>query len=151
MSDVVVVDGTERIQMKYSVADNRISSNMFGAKGRKTLNGNRADLRIKNPSPQFLLYSDPAVNLSNSTVLVRFDVKSDRREIRDVKVGMGSVSSSFPKDHVIDVNIEEVRTEPGARRMILYKLTPKSPLKSGEYCLIRNHTFFFDFGVDSRP
>ena len=151
MTDVVVVDGTERIQMKYSVADNRISSDMFGAEGRKTLNGNRADLRIKNLSPQFLVYSDPAVNLSNSTVLVRFDVKSDRREIRDVKVAMGYVFSSLPKDHVIDVNIEEVRTEPGNRRMILYKLTPKSPLKRGEYCLIRNRTFFFDFGVDAKP
>src|SRR5205807_6692787 len=110
-----------------------ISSNMFGAKGRKTLNGKQADLRIKNPSPQFMLYSDPAVNLSNSTALVRLDVKSDRREIRTVKVGLGTVSSSLPKDHVIDVTIEEVRTEPGNRRMILYKMTPTSPLKPGEY------------------
>ncbi len=150
LTDVIVVDGSERIQMKYSLADNRISSNMFGGKARSTLNGKRADLRIKNASPQFLLYSDPAENLSNAAVLVRLDVKSDRREIRTVKVGMGSVSSSLPKDHVIEVNIEQVRTEPGNRRMNLYKMTPTSALKPGEYCLIRNRTLFFDFGVDAK-
>jgi hypothetical protein len=79
---VVVIDGADRIQMKYSLADNRISSNVFGAKGRSTLNGNKADLRIKSDSPQFMLYSDPAVNLSNAVALVRLDVKSDHREIR---------------------------------------------------------------------
>ncbi len=148
VTDVVVIDGANRIQMKYSLADNRISSNVFGAKGRSTLNGKKADLRIKGDSPQFMLYSDPSVNLSNSVALVRLDVKSDRREIRTVKVGMGSVSSSLPKDHVININIEEVRSEPGNRRMNLYKIIPTSPLKPGEYCLIRNRTFFFDFGLD---
>lgn len=151
MTDVVVVDGADRIQMKYSLADNQISSNVFGAKGRSTLNGNRADLRIKNALPQFMLFSDPAVNLSNAAVLVRLDVKSDHREIRTVKVNLGGASSSLPKDHLIDVNIEQVRTEPGNRRMNLYKITPTSPLKPGEYCLIRNRTFFFDFGVDAKP
>jgi len=78
-------------------------------------------------------------------------LKSDRREIRTVKVGIGSVSSSLPKDHVISVNIEEIRSEPGNRRMNLYKIIPTSPLKPGEYCLIRDRTFFFDFGVDAKP
>jgi len=149
MTDVVVVDGADRIQMKYSLADNQISSNVFGSKAHSTLNGKRADLRIKNASPQFMLYSDPAVNLSNAAVLVRLDVKTDHREIRTMKVNMGSLSSSLPKDHVIDMNIEQVRTEPGNRRMNLYKMTPTSPLKPGEYCLIRNRTYFFDFGVDA--
>jgi hypothetical protein len=150
MNDVIVVDGTERIQMKYSIADTKISSNMLGGKAHSTLNGQKADLRVKSASPQFLLYSDPAVNLSNAVVLIRLDVKSDHREIRTVKVGMGNVSSSLPKDHVIEVNIEEIRSESGNRRMNLYKMTPKSPLKSGEYCLIRNRTLFFDFGVDAK-
>src|SRR5205814_1033038 len=81
MNDVVVVDGTERIQMKYSIADTKISSNMLGGKAHSTLNGQKADLRVKSASPQFLLYSDPAVNLSNAVVLIRLDVKSDHREI----------------------------------------------------------------------
>jgi hypothetical protein len=148
VTDVVVIDGADRIQMKYSLADNRISSNVFGAKGRSTLNGKKADLRVKNTAPQFMVYSDPAINLSNNTVLVRLDVKSDHREIRTVKVGMGSVSSSLPKDHVINVKIEELRSEPGNRRMNIYKIVPTSPLPAGEYCLIRNRTFFFDFGID---
>jgi len=151
VTDVVVIDGADRIQMKYSLAESRISSNMFGAKGRSTLNGKKADLRIKSDTPQFMLFSDPAANLSNAVALVRLDVKSDRREIRTVKVGIGSVSSSLPKDHVISVNIEEIRSEPGNRRMNLYKIIPTSPLKPGEYCLIRDRTFFFDFGVDAKP
>jgi len=48
----------------------------------------------------------------NCIALVRLDVKADHREMRVVKVSMGSVSSSLPKGHVIGVNIEEVRSEP---------------------------------------
>jgi hypothetical protein len=86
----------------------------------------------------------------NCIALVRLDVKSDYREIRTVKVSMGSVSSSLPRDHVIGVNIEEVCSEPGNRRMNLYKIVPSSPLPLGEYCLIRNRVFYFDFGIDPK-
>lgn len=86
INDVVVVDGTERIQMKYSIADTKISSNMLGGKAHSTLNGQKADLRVRSASPQFLLYSDPAVNVSNAVVLIRLDVKSDHARFEPLRL-----------------------------------------------------------------
>ena len=149
-TDVFVMDGDNRIQMKYSHADTRGSHNILTAKIYYTLNGPKSDLRIKSSTPQFLFYSDPAEKLTD--VLIRLDVKSDRREIRWIKsTGMGTSTSSLPRDHVIDVNIEEVSSEPGDRKMNLYRVTPTSPLKPGEYCLRLHRTFFFDFGIDAKP
>ena len=61
---------------------------------------------------------------------------------------MGSVSSSLPKDHVIGVTIEQVRSEPGNQSINLYKAVPSLPLLPGEYCLICNRVLYFDFGMD---
>lgn len=148
-TDVFVMDGDDRIQMKYSLADSRGSHNVLAAKIYHTLNGPKSDLRIKTNTPQFLFYSDPAEKLGD--ILIRFDVKSDHREIRWIKATSTGSTSSLPKDHVIDVKIEEVSSEPGARRMTQYRVTPTSPLPPGEYCLILHRTFFFDFGIDAKP
>src|SRR5712692_38361 len=139
-TDVFVMDGDNRIQMKYSLAETRGSHNVLAAKVYHTLNGQKSDLRIKTNTPQFFFYSDPAEKLSE--ILIRLDVKSDHREIRWIKAtGTGS-TSSLPKDHVIDVKIEEVSSEPGDRRMNLYGVTPTSPLPPGEYCLVLHRVFF---------
>ena len=147
--DVFVMDGDNRIQMKYSLAETSGSHNVLGAKTYHTLNGQKSDIRIKTNTPQFLFYSDPAEKLGE--ILIRFDVKSDHREIRWIKVTSVGSTSSLPKDHVIDVKIEEVSSEQGSRRMNLYRVTPTSPLPPGEYCLVLHHAFFFDFGIDAKP
>src|SRR5260370_25369794 len=148
-TDVFAMDGDNRIQMKYSLAEIQGSHNVLGAKTYHTLNGQKSDLRIKTNTPQFLFYSDPAEQLSE--ILIRFDVKSHHREIRWIKMTSVSSTSSLPKDHVIDVKIEEVSSEPGTRRMNLYRVTPTSPLPPGEYCLVLHRVFFFDFGIDGKP
>ncbi len=148
-TDVFVMDGDNRIQMKYSLADIKGSHNVLGAKEYHTLNSPKSDLRIKTNIPQFLLYSDPAEKLND--VLIRFDVKSDHREIRFIKVTTVGSTSSLPRDHVVDVKIEEVSSEPGNRRMNLYRVTPTSPLLPGEYCIVLHRVFYFDFGIDAKP
>ena len=86
----------------------------------------------------------------NCIALVRLDVKSHHSEIRTVKVSKGSVSSSLPKDHVVGMNIKEVRSEPGNQSINLYKAVPSLPLLPGEYCLICNRVLYFNFGIDPK-
>ncbi|HMJ26640.1 MAG TPA: hypothetical protein VK475_12455, partial [Pyrinomonadaceae bacterium] len=74
----------------------------------------------------------------------RFDVRSDRREIRVAKGSGGLALMSIPKDHLIETTVEEIRNGSTKR----YRLKPTGPLPPGEYCLSRRMSICYDFGVD---
>jgi hypothetical protein len=139
---LLLVDGTQSVQMKDSVASRKGSSNVLVSKQHYRFKGPRATLRTKATIPEFQFETDP--NSDDAVQLFRFDVRSDRREIRVASGSGGLVMMSIPKDHLVETTVEEIGS--GATKR--YRMKPKRPLQPGEYCLSRGMSRFYDFGVD---
>lgn len=145
ISDVTIIDGTRTLALK-DVAPS--SHSRFGiplSKQYFIFNGKSASIRTANKTPLFELVADPATNVSANVYLLRFDVRSDRREIRVAK-GSGLAELKIPADHLIAFSVKEVGDGPNSTKR--YRLTPNVPLRPGEYCLAYSITAFYDFGVD---
>ena len=141
---VLLVDGTQSVQMKDSVASRKGSSSVFVSKQFYVFKGSRAALRTKTTRPEFQFETDPAFD--DPVYLFRFDVHSDRREIRVAKGSGGLALMSLPKDHLIETTVEEIGNGQNQRKR--YLLKPTMPLQPGEYCLSRRFSICYDFGVD---
>ncbi len=141
---VVLVDGTRLVQMKDNLASRKGSSSIVVSKQFYVFKGPRAVLRTKTAQPEFQFETDPAFD--DPVYLFRFDVHSDRREIRVAKGTGGLTLMSLPKDHLVETTMEEIgKGQTLARR---YRLKPRVPLPPGEYCLSRKMAVCYDFGVD---
>jgi len=141
---VLLVDATQSVQMKDSVASRKGSSSVVVSKQFYVFKGPRAALRTKTRLPEFQFEMDPAFD--DPVYLYRFDVHSDRREIRVAKGSGGLAVMSIPEDHLIETALEEIGTGQSSTRR--YRLKPKAPLQPGEYCLSRRISTCYDFGVD---
>ena len=141
---VLLVDGTQSVQMKDSVASRKGSSSVFVSKQFYVFKGSRAALRTKTTRPEFQFETDPAFD--DPVYLFRFDVRSDRREIRVASGSGGLALMSIPKDHLIETTVEEIGNGQNQRKR--YLLKPTIPLQPGEYCLSRRFSICYDFGVD---
>src|SRR4029077_1999757 len=108
------------------------------------LKDRRATLRTKTREPEFQFEMDPGFD--EPVDLFRFEVRSDRREIRVAKGTGGLAPMSIPKDHLIETTLQEIGS--GQNSMKRYRLKPAAPLRPGEYCLGRNISTCYDFGVD---
>jgi hypothetical protein len=139
---VLFVDGTQSVQMKDSVASRKGSSIVVVSKQFYVFKGPRAALRTKTTLPEFQFERDPAFD--DPVYLFRFDVHSDRREIRVAKGSGGLALMSLPKDHVIETTVEEISNGTTKR----FRLKPTMPLQPGEYCLSRRFSICYDFGID---
>jgi len=106
--------------------------------------GPRAALRTKTTLPEFQFEMDPGFD--DPVYLFRFDVHSDRREIRVARGSGGLSEMSIPKDHLIETTVEEIGN--GQNSTKRYRLKPLAPLRTGEYCLSRKIWTCYDFGVD---
>ena len=141
---VLLVDATQSVQMKDSVASSKGSSIVIVSKQFYVFKGPRAALRTKTRLPEFQFEMDPAFD--DAVYLYRFDVHSDRREIRVAKGSGGLAEMSIPSDHLIETALEEIGAGQNSNRR--YRLKPKAPLPPGEYCLSRRISTCYDFGVD---
>jgi hypothetical protein len=141
---VLLVDGTQSVQMKDTVASSKGSSIVIVSKQFYVFKGPRAVLRTKTRLPEFQFEMDPASD--DAVYLYRFDVHSDRREIRVAKGSGGLAVMSIPEDHLIETALEEIGAGQDSNRR--YRLKPKAPLPPGEYCLSRRISTCYDFGVD---
>ncbi len=139
---VLFVDGTQSVQMKDNAASRKGSWSVVVSKQFYVFKGPRAALRTKTTIPEFQFEMDPAFD--DAVYLFRFDVHSDRREIRVAKGSGGLAEMSIPKDHLIETTSEEIGNGSTKR----YRLKPIVPLKPGEYCLSRKIWICYDFGVD---
>jgi hypothetical protein len=139
---VLLVDATQSVQMKEIVASRKGSSSVVVSKQFYLFKGPRAALRTKTRLPELQFEMDPAFD--DTVYLFRFDVHSDRREIRVAKGSGGLVEMSIPKDHLIQTTVEEIGNGSTKR----YRLKPIVPLQPGEYCLSRRFSTCYDFGVD---
>ena len=141
---VRLADATQSVQMKDSVASRKGSSSVVVSKQFYVFKGPRAALRTKTTLPEFQFETDPAFD--DPVYLFRFDVHSDRREIRVAKGSGGLVLMSIPTDHLIETKVEEIGN--GQNSTKRYRLKPIVPLQPGEYCLSRKFSICYDFGVD---
>lgn len=151
----VLVDGTNRIRMQYASPDIR-SSGMFrlnplSSKVRAALKGNHAQIRTTNTSPVFEIGLPSDAQPSDVVALVKLDIKSDRREVETLSVGVTGAKSGFPKGRTIPINIEEVSAEgkETSGYLKLYRVKLVSPIAPGEYALVTQGSTYYDFGVDT--
>jgi hypothetical protein len=141
---VLLVDKTQSVPMKDSVASRKGDWSIVVSKQFYVFRGPRAALRTKTTLPEFQFEMDPAFD--DPVDLFRFDVHSDRREIRIARGSGGLVEMSIPKDHLIETTVEEIGN--GQNSSKRYRLKPIAPLQPGEYCLSRRISVCYDFGVD---
>ena len=141
---VVLVEAGQSTQMKDSVASTKSSFAVVVSRKFFVFKDRRATLRTKTRQPEFQFEMDPAFD--DPVYLFRFDVHSDRREIRVARGTGGLTPMSIPKDHLIETTLQEIGS--GQNSMKRYRLKPTAPLRPGEYCLGRNISTCYDFGVD---
>jgi len=108
--------------------------------------GPKAAIRTTNTTPVFEFVADSIANARSDFYIFRFDVRSDRREIRVAKGSGGLAEIRIPQDHLIAASVEEIGDAPNSAKR--YRLKPNVPLRPGEYCLAKGITSFYDFGVD---
>jgi len=126
--------------MKDTAASRKGSWSPVVSKQFYVFQGPRAALRTKTTLPEFQFEMDPAS--ADPVYLFRFDVHSDRREIRVARGSGGLAEMSIPKDHLIETALEQI----GSTKR--YRLKPIAPLKPGEYCLSQKIWICYDFGVE---
>lgn len=140
---VVLVEGTQSVQMRDIVASRKGSWSVVISKQHYVFRGSRAGLRTRR-LPEFQFESDPGFD--SPVFLFKFDVRSDRREIRVAKGTGGLTEMAIPKDHLIETSLEEMGNGQDSTKR--YRLKPVTPLAPGEYCLGRRISICYDFGVE---
>jgi hypothetical protein len=154
LKEFVLIDGENRISMKYSVAKAKIPLsgvlNPFGGKTYYTLNGNRAQLRINNPAPEFELSLPSNMKASEQITLYRLKVTSDSRDLKTGKIAaIGKDSGKSNKEAFVPAKFEEIKTESmGGMKYTLYRVKVVGQLPPGEYALVTNYYWYYDFGID---
>jgi hypothetical protein len=146
IGSVTLIDGGRSVPLK----DNTPSSNSrFGVPISKqyfTFRGRKAAIRTVNTTPVLEFVAGPLTNVKSDVYLFKFDMRSDRREIRVAKGSGGLAELRIPNDHLITTGVEEIGDAPNSEKR--YRLKPAAPLRPGEYCLAQGITSFYDFGVD---
>ncbi len=140
----------------------------FGLGKRKTkanLPGRNANMQITESTPTFYFYLDPSSgglntasgipSTPNEFTLVRFNLRSDNREITIAKENAYSAKGGLSDEYVIEFDSEDLGNG-------VFKITPKTTMKNGEYAfyLVNSGNSnasaaigskFFDFGVKLTP
>lgn len=134
-------------------------------KTKANLPGTTAALQLLDPKPVFYFYLDTnsgGLNTSsgipstpNEFALVRFNVRSDNREVTIAKSNAYGSKGGLSDEYVMEFDAQQVSNG-------VFRVTPKSNLKNGEYgfYLINSGNSnasaaigakFFDFGVKLQP
>ena len=167
-------DGKKMTQLKPNVSAQNRTGGMFTSsmtygigkvKMKANLPGRNAGLQIKDSSPVFYFYLDPStggLNTSsgipsdpNEFALVRFNQRSDNREITIGKANAFGAKGGLSDEYVVQFTAESLGNG-------VYKVTPTGDLKKGEYAFYLVNSGgsnasaavgskFFDFGVDMMP
>jgi hypothetical protein len=134
-------------------------------KTKANLPGRNADLQITTPSPVFYFYLDTTsggLNTSsgvpstpNEFTLVRFNQRSDNREVTIAKVNSWGGKGGLSDEYVVPLRAEDLGNG-------IFKVTAAGELRKGEYgfYLVNSGNSnvnagigskFFDFGVNMTP
>lgn len=144
--DVVILrDGTHSVSMNHTEPARRGRIGIGSGKQYFVFRGPRAALRLTNKTPEFEFYADPSQVISD-VYLFKFEMRSDKREIRVARGPGGFAVFKIPKDRIVPTSLVEIGDGPGSTRR--YRMKPTVALRSGEYCLALNSISYYDFGVD---
>lgn len=134
-------------------------------KTKTNLPGRNANLQIKESSPVFYFYLDTSsggLNTSsgipstpNEFTLVRFNIRSDNREVTIAKSNSWGAKGGLSDEYVVALKAEDLGNG-------IFRVTPSAPLQKGEYgfYLLNSGNAntaagvgskFFDFGVNMQP
>jgi hypothetical protein len=117
-----------------------------------TYRGAEAPIKIIEKRPVFYvrnyaaILDGPYTGVRNA-VIVRFDKKSDHRELQTTSGGNAfTLKSGFSKERVVELEAKKIGDE-------VYSLTPTSDIPPGEYLLTFNSTGSsgYDFSVSEAP
>ena len=154
--EVTLIDGERRILIKRSQPN--VTGSSLGAmipvfgkvKIKSALDGNHAQLRVSDTTPEFEISLPSDVNAAEQLVLVKLNVKSSSREVEVGRGGLTGTSTGFRKEAIIPTTFEEVKTESigGGMRYTLYRVKVVNPLPPGEYAFVPRG-MYYDFGIDS--
>ena len=151
--DVVLIDGTNRVSMKYASFDSQTAASFApfgGAKGYSSLAGSNSACRVSSDRPSFEFTMDGNVQPATRVAVVLFAVRGQSRIIQSVSANIVRVSTGFPKDRIVAIDIAELKsTGQTSSGQIRYAATPKAPLAPGEYALVVNEYMAYDFGIDA--
>jgi hypothetical protein len=144
---------------------NSLTYGISKVKIKANLPGRNATLQIKETSPVFYFYLDNTsggLNTSsgvpsnpNEFALVRFNQRSDNREVTIGKANAFSAKGGLSDEYVVEFKAEDLGNG-------IFKISPAAPLTKGEYgfYLINSGNSntssavgskFFDFGVNMTP
>jgi hypothetical protein len=147
---IVHLMGAKSVELVPSNASMEINTGFFDSKSELVLKGRKATYRIADKKPVF--YSTWS---ANDAPLVRLKRGSDHDD-RNLKISSGSFAP-FGGSIKYGVRSEDKVDLEAAERDArgLYKLTPKEPLKPGEYGFVLTYGMaagasgrVYDFGVD---
>lgn len=141
---VLLIDEAQSVQMKNGIASRNGRRGITANKQYFVFGGPKAAIRTRSTVPAFQFETDPSFD--DPVYLFRLDMRSDSREIRVARGFDGLAELSLPKDHIIPTRIEEIGDGQNSRKR--YRMKPTAPLRPGEYCLSRNISDCYDFGVD---
>jgi len=141
--------GNKYVELTAAASSVEFNTSFFDSKSELVLRGKKAQYRISDRKPVF--YSTWS---ANDVPLVRLKPGSDHDD-RNLKISSGSYApfGGSTKFGVRSEDKVDVESEKDARG--LYKMTPKEPLKPGEYGFVLTYGMaggtsgrVFDFGVD---
>lgn len=163
--EIMLVQGSDETVMRYMPATIRTAARAMGWGGVASyavLNGAAANLRLKTPSPKFLIAVPGNAQPESYLTIANFAVR--RNNTREVSVGGGymSYSTGIARDRIVATEGTPLADQSRAPKgYTLYEISPKTPLPKGEYALVTYNSqvrmagFFaggsdsyFDFGVD---
>ena len=138
--EVTLSQGGQDQTMQYVVPSMRTAARALGFGGVASyavLQGDHAALRLKTPSPEFLVSVPKNAQAPNYLTLANFAVR--KNSTREVSTGGGymSYSTGISRNRVVAVTTEQLADQSHAHDgFILYKVKPVEPLPSGEYALV---------------
>lgn len=144
--DVVTLrDGTHSVSMKATEPSRSGRLGIGSGKQYYVFRGPRAAVHLTNATPEFEFYADPS-QVASDVYLFKFEMRSDRREIRVARGSGGFGVFKLPKDRIVPTSLEVIGDGPDSTKR--YRMKPTVPLRPGEYCLTLNSVSYYDFGVD---
>jgi hypothetical protein len=140
--------GAQYVELTPAVASIETNFQFFTSKSELVLRGRKAPYRLEDKQPVFFSVWAP-----NEVPLVKLK-PGDSHDDRNLKFSSGAFMpyGGTQKTGVRNEDIINVESEKDPRGF--YKLTPKEPLKAGEYGFVLTHGFgagggkIFDFGID---
>lgn len=130
-------------------------------KVKANLSGNASKIQLKQSQPVFYFYLDAKSggldtssgipSTPNEFVLIKFNIRDDNRELTIAKSNAYGAKGGISDESVVEFTSEKVGEG-------IYKITPKAPLKNGEYAFYLLNSGnsnasraigskFFDFGI----